>query len=153
SVNPGEYEGSRPIGHYILLALLVQSLLAGVVLVLFPLYVFKRRALTIPRPFGAAGYFGGVGLAFIFVGIGLMQKFVLYLGHPTYALSVVLFAILVFSGLGSLYAGGRNPSRALRTALPLIPALLVVFLALFGPLVSVTLGAPLTTRIAVAILV
>ena len=31
----------------------------------------------------------------------LVQKFILFLGQPVYALSVVLFSILLFSGLGS----------------------------------------------------
>jgi hypothetical protein len=31
-----------------------------------------------------------------------MQRLTIFLGHPTYALSVVLFSILLFSGIGSM---------------------------------------------------
>ena len=49
----------------------------------------------------------------------LIQRFVLFLGFPTYALSVVLFALLVFTGLGSLLSAraGASPRRALVVAL------------------------------------
>jgi hypothetical protein len=41
---------------------------------------------------------------------------VLFLGHPAYALTVVLFAILLFSGLGS-FLSGRLPTPTLPRAL------------------------------------
>ena len=44
----------------------------------------------------------------------MIQRFVLFLGFPTYALSVVLFALLVFTGLGSLLTRARaRPERVL----------------------------------------
>ena len=36
--------------------------------------------------------------------MGLIQKFILFLGHPTYALTVVIFSMLMSSGLGSYYS-------------------------------------------------
>jgi hypothetical protein len=88
----------------------------------------------------------------MFVEIALMQKFVLFLGHPTYALSVILFSLLVSSGLGSLFSVRMLPERALVIALPLLPGLIVVLLSLFDPIMSVALGASLVQRIGVAIL-
>ncbi|HAA54051.1 MAG TPA: hypothetical protein DCE42_04815 [Myxococcales bacterium] len=49
-------------------------------------------------------YFGGIGLGFMFVEIPLIQRLTLFLGHPTYALTVVLAGLLLWCGLGSLYA-------------------------------------------------
>jgi hypothetical protein len=46
-------------------------------------------------------YFALLGLGFMCVEIPLMQKFTLYLGHPTYAVSVVLFSLLISGGAGS----------------------------------------------------
>nr|MBI4156106.1 hypothetical protein [Candidatus Woesearchaeota archaeon] len=46
-------------------------------------------------------YFTGLGIGFILIEIALMQKFMLFLGHPIYALSVVLLSILLFGGIGS----------------------------------------------------
>ena len=47
-------------------------------------------------------YFIAVGLGYILVEVSLIQRFVLFLGHPTYALTVVVFLMLLSSGMGSL---------------------------------------------------
>lgn len=46
-------------------------------------------------------YFAGIGLGFMWVELALIQRYILFLGHPTFALSVVLFALLLFGGIGS----------------------------------------------------
>src|SRR5258705_9269384 len=46
-------------------------------------------------------YFVAVGFAFMFIEIAFIQKFVLLLSHPLYAVAVVLCAFLSFAGLGS----------------------------------------------------
>ncbi|HIL79846.1 MAG TPA: hypothetical protein EYG54_01130 [Myxococcales bacterium] len=48
------------------------------------------------------GYFACIGVGFMLIEIALIQKLALFLGHPAYSLTVTLFSILVFSGLGSL---------------------------------------------------
>ena len=54
-----------------------------------------------------------IGLGFLLLEVVLIQRFVLFLGFPTYALSVVLFALLAFTGLGSLLsARGATPRRS-----------------------------------------
>ena len=91
------------------LGLLMLLIVLGVVTVLvtlvflLPLFFFRRDVLRGDRA-GKARYllyFVGLGAGFIIVEIALMQKFVLFLGHPTYALIVVLFSLLMFSGVGS----------------------------------------------------
>ena len=47
-------------------------------------------------------YFLCLGIAFMFVEIGLLQRLSVFLGHPIYSLSIVLFSIILFTGLGSL---------------------------------------------------
>ncbi len=46
-------------------------------------------------------FFGCIGLGYMLVEISQMQRLIIFLGHPTYGLSVVLFALLLSSGLGS----------------------------------------------------
>jgi spermidine synthase len=73
-------------------------------------------------------YFVGLGLAFMLVEVTLVQKFILFLGHPTYALTVILFTLLVFSGLGSgvTHLLPRGRERAwIQRLLPLLVAVLV----------------------------
>jgi len=90
-------------GYLILVATIVQALIVGIVLILVPLWITKhtRRMRTGAR---MGLYFGALGLAFIFIEIAFIQKFILFLNHPLYAIAVVLSGFLVFAGLGSGYS-------------------------------------------------
>jgi len=88
-------------GYLILIATLVQAAIAGLVLVLLPLSRIKRiwPAGTGPR---MGAYFLLLGLAFLFIEMAFIQKFILFLSHPLYSVAVVLSGFLVFAGLGSV---------------------------------------------------
>jgi len=85
----------------LLFGLLFVSLTAtALILVLPPLLLGTR----LPRKKGVRGflwYFLFIGTGYILIEVGLIQKFVLFLGHPTYALTVVIFSLLTSSGAGS----------------------------------------------------
>ena len=68
-------------------------------------------------------YFVAVGLGYILVEISCIQRFVLFLGHPTYALTVVIFLLLLSSGAGSLLSR-RWLSQAARGWIPLLVLIL-----------------------------
>jgi spermidine synthase len=91
-------------GYLILIATAVQAAIAGAVLILLPLSRIRR---SWPRGIGArmGSYFFLLGLAFLFVEIAFIQKFILFLSHPLYAVAVVLSGFLVFAGLGSACSG------------------------------------------------
>ncbi len=95
-----------PVVFTIILTIVFLSFIFSIIFMLLPLYIYKRRSLRIPKSYAYVLYFSLIGLAFMFVEITLMNKFSLYLGHPAYSLSVVLFSILFFSGLGS-WIGSR----------------------------------------------
>jgi spermidine synthase len=123
-------------GYLVLVATLVQASLLAVVLILLPLW---GRRVPAPRRLrlGVAIYFLALGLAFLFLEIAFLQRFVLYLGHPLYAVAVVLSGFLVFAGLGSL-ASGRLEERlgargTLSAAVAAIVLLCSAYLAL-GPM-------------------
>jgi SAM-dependent methyltransferase len=70
-----------------------------------PLLFLGRTAGPAVRPSVAVPlllYFACLGYGFMMIEIPLLQRFVLFLGYPVYALAVVLFALLLFSGMGSL---------------------------------------------------
>jgi hypothetical protein len=67
-------------------------------------------------------YFIAVGLGYILVEIAFIQRFVLFLGHPTYALTVVIFLLMLSSGAGSLFSRRWLP----RTELAWMPITLVI---------------------------
>jgi len=53
-------------------------------------------------------YFSAIGLGFMQIEVSQMQRLIIFLGHPTYALSVVLFTLLLSSGLGSYTTHGTG---------------------------------------------
>ena len=79
-------------------------------------------------------YFIAVGLGYILVEIAFIQRFVLFLGHPTYALTVVIFLLLLSSGAGSLVSRRwlREPARVWLPLLLLVGAICVYVLVLPG---------------------
>jgi len=92
-------------------AILVLATLLGVVLVLTGLCIWipwrrlKRQSGATRHVATEVGYFGAIGFGFMLIEVAQVQRFSLLLGRPTYALSVVLFALLLGTGLGSLLTG------------------------------------------------
>ncbi len=101
--------GSEPIGLYVLVALLLQTLIATVLLVVVPL--FRVPTGMASSRLRVLVYFACLGVAYLLVEIATIQRFVLYLGHPTYSLTANLAIFLVFSGLGSATAGKFGAGR------------------------------------------
>ena len=88
-------------GVPLLFALMAISLVATALILLMPPLVLGAR---LPQHKGVRSfllYFLFIGTGYILIEVGLIQKFVLFLGHPTYALTVVIFSMLTSSGLGS----------------------------------------------------
>lgn len=102
--------GSQPIGLYILAALSVQTLIATLLLILLPMFRlgFSKSPGSNNSRLRVIAFFSALGLAYLLVEISTIQRFVLYLGHPTYSLSVGLCSFLLFSGLGSSWAGKKG---------------------------------------------
>jgi hypothetical protein len=94
-------------------------------------------------------YFGGIGVAFLFVELGVLQRYILFLGHPTYAVSVVLLALLVSTAVGALITD-RRPGVA-RIALPCLLVLLLATAFVVPPVLQAAHGWPLSARVPFAI--
>jgi len=97
-------------------------------------------------------YFGAIGLGFMLVEISQVQRLAIFLGHPVYSLSVVLFSLLLSSGIGSL-ATARVQDRPQSSTRILL--LLVVVLVAFGGITPLVIryfdAASIATRIAVSV--
>ncbi len=98
-------------------------------------------------------FFAALGLGFMLVEVSQLQRLMIFLGHPTYSLSTVLFTLLLSSGLGSYSTGSVQHTRSKLWPITRLLALLAV-LALFGLLAPRALAAftpaATPTRIAVA---
>jgi hypothetical protein len=133
----------------LLLALGILLVLSAVAVAL-PLFMIRGQ--TRP-PLSALAFFAAIGLGFLFVEIVLIQRFVLFLGFPTYALSIVLFSLLIFTGIGALLSERvREPRRALVTALLVATAMLVAAAWGLQPLLRELIEAPFAVRVVLTVL-
>jgi hypothetical protein len=94
-------------GYLVLVATLLQALCAGVLLILLPLWVAKPIKAVRARRLSTLIYFLLLGLAYMFLEMGFIQKMTLLIGHPVFGVAVTLLGFLFFSGCGSL-ASGRS---------------------------------------------
>ncbi len=108
------------LGVLVLLLVLVISCIAVLMFLVLPLAL--RRGQSRQSPLSLL-YFVAVGLGYIMVEIAFIQRFVLFLGHPTYALTVVIFLLMLSSGAGSLLSRVWIP----RVDSGWMPLLIVVF--------------------------
>lgn len=137
----------------VLAALLATVLILTTLCILLPLYIRTGMGdLAGQRPLLV--FFGSIGLGFMLIETSLMQRLIIALGHPTYGLSVVLFSLLLSSGLGSYASGAlaRTEQSRPRVLLVLIGTLAVLGLVT-GAIVRATDDAATPVRIAGAIAV
>lgn len=136
-----------------LLALFAAALVLAALLTGIPLWWRGLPAMSAGDFVASCSYFALIGMGYMLVQVPALQRFSLYLGHPTYTLSIVLFGMILFSGLGSL-ASDRlpNPAPAI-WRVPLIAAALIAGLALAAqPLIESTIDQPLWVRCSVVLL-
>jgi spermidine synthase len=137
----------------LLVATLVQAFAASILLILAPLAVSRCRRM-LPSAWVAL-YFLSIGLAFMFMEIAFIQKFVLFLAHPLYAVAVVLCAFLVFAAVGSWLAGrgkrGTRNSRNVTLAVMVLGALALLYLAILPSLFQALIHLPDAAKIAISV--
>lgn len=137
----------------LLFGLMAVSLAATALILVLPPLVLGTR---LPKHSGVRGflwYFLLIGTGYILIEVGLIQKFVLFLGHPTYALTVVIFSLLTASGLGSFASRrlvGRDEGRLVK-----VLGSVAILATLEGVMVSWLLGAlvwlPLAVKMALTV--
>jgi hypothetical protein len=119
----------------LLLILLLSVLAVMAYTLLWPMWRLycQQKKMLAPEKSGSTLpyilYFAGIGLGFMLVEMALMQRLMIFLGHPVYSLSVILFTLLLFSGIGS-YA--IKPSRLTPRQCIQLPALLCLLLVITG---------------------
>jgi spermidine synthase len=142
------------IGERILLVLLgLVTLLAGIFLLL-PLLSLFRVWRRIPYKGRIGLYFAALGVGFMLIEVSLIQSLTLFLGYPTYSLSVTLFGILTCAGIGSAASGrhGQRLHRSLAWLLGALIALVLIHQYAMPTVVRHFIGAPLPLRILLALL-
>jgi hypothetical protein len=150
SARPGVVRGNV-IATLSLLSLLAALLVVTVLTIVVPLAL--RRRFSVDQETGArtlwsgALYFSLIGAAFMFLEIALIQRLTIFLGHPVYALGIILFTLIASTGVGSLLSE--------RLPLTRLPWLIVFPIATSGAIITLrfVLGVVISGLIAEAILV
>ncbi|MDP9267865.1 MAG: hypothetical protein M3P27_06010 [Acidobacteriota bacterium] len=147
------------MGSVVLFLLLGVSAVAVGAFLILPLALYQPARLHGTR---GLWYFVAVGLGYILVEIAFIQRFVLFLGHPTYALTVVVFLMLLASGAGSIVARrwmggagtteGEDDPRRVRWALAAIAAVIVLYLFVLPPVLTSLVGLAFGVKLALTAL-
>ena len=133
-------------GGFLVPVVFFLALLLSILFIILPLF-FKKRGeggMVGNFPFAWLAYFSALGLGFMFVEISLIQKLILFLGHPIYSVSLVIFSLLVSAGIGSRFSlrfDGRS-FRELKILLLFLGGLLFASAFLYPRIFSFFQGSP-----------
>jgi hypothetical protein len=138
----------------LLFAITAVSLIATLIILALPPLVLGTR---LPRQPGVARfllYFLCIGAGYILIEVALIQKFVLFLGQPAEALTVVIFSMLVSSGVGSYFSPKvvAGDERRLRKVLVTVAILVAALAILTSFLLTAAVGLPSAVKIAMTVL-
>lgn len=140
-------------GYPVLVIALAQAVTVSMLLILGPLLLgHTRHELAAAAPAlrrRVVVYFLTVGLAFMAIEIPSLQRFTLFLSHPSYAAAVVLAAFMIFAGLGARHSARLAPGARWPFAAAGAIALLYAFA--LPPLLAGLMGLPLIWKMLLAI--
>jgi hypothetical protein len=138
----------------LLFGLVAISIVATLVILALPPVVLKQRLPAGEGAIRALLYFLCIGAGYILIQVALIQKFVLFLGSPTYALTVIIFSMLVASGIGSFFS--RKVVQASLNRLVGVLIFIVITIMLLASIVtSVTeggVGLPFPLKVLISVL-
>ncbi|NNE39069.1 MAG: hypothetical protein HKN08_12245 [Gammaproteobacteria bacterium] len=130
-------KGGMPLiewGYITLMATLVIAIFLSVLLIVIPVWLLRRRenlAQSAVKGRHVFAYFLAIGIAFLFIEIAMMQKFILFLHHPVFSIAVTLTGFLVLSGLGSAWSGRLLQTRSRRQVLLMAVTAIAFFVVLY----------------------
>jgi len=136
------------LGVAVLAMLLLISIIAVLLFLVVPLMLERGHGNGSARQLF---YFVAIGLGYILVEVTFIQRFVLFLGHPTYALTVVIFLMLLASGGGSLASRKWPPlGRAVWLPLLAIIAALLLYVAVLPELLDHFVGVAFPSKVVIS---
>jgi len=152
----GNVEHRFPLGHLILLVSLLQAIIFSLLFIVWPLRRLRRQTSTPSdgHPWGVLIYFAALGTAYMAIEIVLMQKLMVFLGYPLRSLTVVLFSLLISSGIGSAVSRRwkEKPVKVIGIAITAILILIPLELLITEILFQRLMGWPVTARFLVTAL-
>jgi predicted membrane-bound spermidine synthase len=142
----------RHPGYFLLYGLFIVASLLTLVFIGIPMYlnrgeIFRRETKS---KLLYLVYFSLLGMAFMVIEISFLQRFMLFLGHPTYSTMVVIFSFLLFAGIGSFISNGLKSH--IKIILLMIVGVLVCYNLMLYSIFNLLLGLDIRIRILISIL-
>ena len=138
---------------FILATLLAIVIVLTFLSIIVPLIIKTGKA-SLKGAFTFLIFFSAIGLGFMLIEISQMQRLIIFLGHPIYGLSVVLFSLLLSSSLGSL-STQKISNSSMKSSVIIALTLLLLVLIIFGKLTPYAIcmfqGSTISVRVLVAI--
>lgn len=144
-------------GIVMLVTLLIVSVVLSLIFIIAPLVFVRKR---VPLPTGGAlialFFFASIGLGYILVEISQLQRLIIFLGHPIYSITVVLFSMLFSSGLGSISSSlilkGKSPGARFILTIMFLLLIMLAFVTIWQPVIIASfVGASVFFRIFIAL--
>ena len=137
----------------VLFGLVAISIVATIIVLALPPLVLKQSLPAGPGSIRSLLFFLFIGAGYIMIQVALIQKFVLFLGHPTYALTVIIFSMLLSSGVGS-YASRRvikGDFGRLSMIMVLIVAAVLTLAAVVTPVAESGVALPFAMKVLISV--
>lgn len=148
--------GGMPLlewGYLVLIVTLAVALVVSFLLVLLPLIPGRSNGLwSGGQNWRTIVYFSAIGTAFMFIEIAFIQKFIQFLHHPLYAVSVVLCAFLVFAGMGSKTSSKWHKQMTIRGMGVIIGGLSLLYLFLLPVIFDSLVRIPVVFKIPISVM-
>ncbi|MGH9208207.1 MAG: hypothetical protein ACRD1G_16905, partial [Acidimicrobiales bacterium] len=140
------------VGERVMLLLLGICLTLALVFLLLPFFAVRKTWARLPRKGSSGLFFAALGLGFIFFEVTLIERLNLFLGYPTYSVTVTLASLLIFTGVGALLSGRQKHRVRGLSAVLLVAIAGLTFFYLFGlpPMTNALLGLPMALRLPIA---
>ncbi|MBV8551511.1 MAG: hypothetical protein JOY54_09440 [Acidobacteriaceae bacterium] len=137
----------------VLFGLVAISIVATLIMLSLPPLLLGNR---LPRETGAVRallFFLFIGAGYILIQVALIQKFVLFLGHPTYALTVIVFSMLLSSGFGSFASRRliRGDIRRLARVLLIIAAAIMLLSTVISHITEGGVALPFAVKVLISV--
>jgi hypothetical protein len=146
------YFAREQIPKQMLILLLTVVTISGLLSALLIYHARKTRAKFDSRSSFYILFAIFIGVGFMILEVTFIQKFLLLLGTPIMALTVILFSILLSSGIGSYISGkmfSTRPHRAVLTSIPILAGIIILYFIYLQQVIASTISMDLPYRIAI----
>jgi len=93
-------------------------------------------------------YFAALGMGFILIELSLLQKLILLLGNPTMTFAILLFTILVASGIGSFISSRLIPTTTRNLTFVIAGVIIIgfIYVAFLSDVIYSVISEEFTTK-------